>query len=121
MILRCALKKLYIGGKTKNRASELSKKMEVIQRKEDSLKDLINNISSISVNNNMSAVILSQTYLKKFELIGILLVDICALKTAISDPSLANALRKRVKQQESINNKLVTRELSEFLQFFLRK
>ena len=52
----CALKILYIGGKMKNRASE-SKKIEVIQRKEDSLKDLINNISSVSVNNNMSAVI----------------------------------------------------------------
>ena len=60
--------------------------MEVIQRKEDSLEDLINNISSISVNDNMSAVILSQTYLKKSELIGILLVDICALKTAIFRP-----------------------------------
>ena len=64
------LKAEYLAGCLFTKKSKLKEQLDSIQKQAEVLRSLLNRISSFKVNNTMNAFELSQTYLRKAEVIS---------------------------------------------------
>ena len=63
--------------------------------------ELLNVVVNIKVQNCMAPLALSQTYLRKAQVIADFITTCSVLNTYISDPDLLNGLKRRINQQKS--------------------
>ena len=105
-----------------NRKSELKTKLKDIDECLSEMKILASEICSISCRNISSStpMQISQTYLKKAELLQNLLVLLGVLKDKVSDSNLLSGIRRRIKQQNECINKNFIRQERELLIFFCK-
>ena len=115
------LRHQYEGSQTRdNRKSNLKRKLGEIDEAMIKIKKLFSEICDIS--NQIRGLVgstfqLSQSYLKKSETLMNSLTLLGVLKDKITDPELLNALRRPIKQQNEVVNKVFIRH-DEILNFF---
>ena len=107
-----------VGGKTVERNSALKLELDCILSHVNKVKALFEEVSSYKVMGKMTAMNLSQTFLKKCEAVFRLIYLLCKLKDKISDSELLSKLRRRITQQNAVTNKLFIRNNEELIQYF---
>ena len=107
-----------VGGKTVQRNSALKLELDCILSHVNEVKALFEEVSSYKVMGQMTAMNLSQTFLKKCEAVSRLIYLLCKLKDKISDSELLSKLRRRITQQNAVTNKLFIRNNEELIQYF---
>ena len=112
------LKIQYQGGKIRDRKTVLSLKLKDIDTSVTCIKQLLVDICSMSSEKSLSTFEMAQTYLKKANLILDTISWLGTLKKLITDRNFLTALRRRLKQQNSVTNKSFVRNPNELLNFF---
>ena len=112
------LKTQYEGGKTRDRETQLSSKLVEIDASIEQIKLLLEEICLMSSKKTLSTYEMSQSYLKKANLITEAIVALGALKKMITNRDFLTSLRRRLKQQNDVTNKSFVRSENELLNFF---
>ena len=112
------LKTQYEGGKARDRETQLSSKLVEIDASIEQIKLLLEEICSMSSKKTLSTYEMSQSYLKKANLITETIVALGALKKMIINRDFLTSLRRRLKQQNDVTNKSFVRSENELLNFF---
>ena len=108
----------YEGGRTRDRETQLSSKLVETDASIEQIKLLLEEICSMSSKKNLSTYEMSQSYLKKANLITETIVALGALKKMITNRDFLTSLRRRLKQQNDVTNKSFVRSENELLNFF---
>ena len=112
------LKTQYEGGKARDRETQLSSKLVEIDASIEQIKLLLEEICSMSSKKTLNTYEMSQSYLKKANLITETIVALGALKKMIINHDFLTSLRRRLKQQNDVTNKSFARSENELLNFF---
>ena len=112
------LKTQYEGGKARVRETQLSSKLVEIDASIEQIKLLLEEICSMSSKKTLNTYEMSQSYLKKANLITETIVALGALKKMIINHDFLTSLRRRLKQQNDVTNKSFVRSENELLNFF---
>ena len=90
----------YLAGCLFTKKSKLKEQLGSIQKQAEVLRSLLNRISSFKVNNTKNAFELSQTYLRKAEVISDFITASSQLSLQISNKDLLSSLRRGINQQK---------------------
>ena len=112
------LKTQYEGGKTKVRETQLGSKLVEIDASIEQIKLLLEEICSMSSKKTLNTYEMSQSFLKKANLITETIVALGALKKMIINHDFLTSLRRRLKQQNDVTNKSCVRSENELLNCF---
>ena len=112
------LKTQYEGGKARVRETQLSSKLVEIDASIEQIKLLLEEICSMSPKKTLSTYEMSQSYLKKANMITETSVALGALKKVVTNRDFLTSLRRRLKQQNDVTNKSFVRSENELLNFF---
>ena len=112
------LKTQYEGGKARDRETQLSSKLVEIDASIEQIKLLLEEICSMSPKKTLSTYEMSQSYLKKANMITETSVALGALKKVVTNRDFLTSLRRRLKQQNDVTNKSCVRSENELLNFF---
>ena len=112
------LKTQYEGGKARDRETQLSSKLVEIDASIEQIKLLLEEICSMSPKKTLSTYEMSQSYLKKANMITETSVALGALKKVVTNRDFLTSLRRRLKQQNDDTNKSFVRSENELLNFF---
>ena len=93
------LRRKYNSGNIFVKNSKLKEKLDLVEMETKTLADLLCKITDIKVNNSMNPFVMSQTYLRKAELISKCIVTSATLSRNINDRNVG--LRRRINQQRS--------------------
>ena len=107
------IKTQYEGGKTRDRETQLSSKLVEIDASIEQIKLLLEEICSMSPKKTLSTYEMSQSYLKKANMITETSVALGALKKVVTNRDFLTSLRRRLKQQNDVTNKLFARSENE--------
>ena len=92
--------------------------LDCISSHVNEVKELFKEVSSYKLMGQMTAMNLSQTYLKKSEAVSRLIYLLCKLKDKMSDSKLLSKLRRQIAQQNVVTNKLLIQGNEELMQYF---
>jgi len=114
------LKRQYHSGKTRDRITELSKNLKIVDNQIQTVKTTFLEICSFSerFQTPMSSFELSQTYMKKSASMTSLIVELGRLKDLIGNNDLLTSIKRRLKQQNKVINNLFVRNENEFIECY---
>ena len=113
-----SLRTTYILCSKKDRKSQLKARLNEIDLLCDQLKDLLKECADCKKQPAMNIHMITQTYLKKGEIIKDVIVKAGQINLKVSDSSLLNDLRRRIKQQQGDKLDLTSRSLNELTECF---
>ena len=102
----------------KDRKSMLKAKLTEIDILCDELKDLLQECADCKKQPTMDIHMITQTYLKKGEIVKEVIVKAGQINLKVSDSSLLNDLRRRIKQQQKGDINLTSRSSDQLTECF---